>query len=190
MSQWIMWELSALFENIGTVRDGINSISMPHLVEDRPDAKELVVSRGEIEFDAVRFHYGKDKGVIENLSLAGGSWRKRSAWSDVPAPASRRSSTCCCVSTTGEGGRPSDRRAGHRRGDAGFATLPAIGVVTQDTSLLHRSVRENILYGRPDATEEMMLEAARRAVGHRLHRQPHRPDRGARATTPMWANAA
>ncbi|RVD33336.1 ABC transporter ATP-binding protein, partial [Mesorhizobium sp. M8A.F.Ca.ET.023.02.2.1] len=70
MSQWIMWEMSGLFENIGTVQDGIASISLPRLVEDRPDAREINVSKGDIRFEDIRFHYGKQKGVIENLSLA------------------------------------------------------------------------------------------------------------------------
>ncbi|TIV64109.1 MAG: ABC transporter ATP-binding protein, partial [Mesorhizobium sp.] len=69
MSQWIMWEMSGLFENIGTVQDGIQSISLPRLVEDRPGAKDIAVTQGEIRFEDIRFHYGKQKGVIENLSL-------------------------------------------------------------------------------------------------------------------------
>ncbi|MGE3308018.1 MAG: ABC transporter ATP-binding protein, partial [Rhizobiaceae bacterium] len=69
MSQWIMWEMSALFENIGTVQDGITSISLPRLVEDQPGAREIVVSKGEVVFDDIRFHYGKQKGIIEGLSL-------------------------------------------------------------------------------------------------------------------------
>ncbi|MGH6860318.1 MAG: ABC transporter transmembrane domain-containing protein, partial [Phyllobacterium sp.] len=70
MSQWIMWEMSALFENIGTVEDGITSISLPRLVTDIPDAPPLDVSAGAITFDAIGFHYGKGAGVISNLSLA------------------------------------------------------------------------------------------------------------------------
>src|SRR6185369_9702340 len=69
MSQWIMWEVSGLFENIGTVQDGIGSISLPRLVEDKPGAKEIVVPHGEIAFERIGFHYGKGKGVIDNLSL-------------------------------------------------------------------------------------------------------------------------
>ena len=161
MSQWIMWELSALFENIGTVRDGINSISMPHLVEDRPDAKELVVSRGEIEFDAVRFHYGKDKGVIENLSLRVAPGEKIGVVGRSGAGKSTLVNLLLRFYDR-EGGRL--LIDGQDIAEVTQDSLRArIGVVTQDTSLLHRSVRENILYGRPDATEEMMLEAARRA---------------------------
>ncbi|MCG6114536.1 MAG: ABC transporter ATP-binding protein/permease [Mesorhizobium sp.] len=161
MSQWIMWELSALFENIGTVRDGINSISMPHLVEDKPDAKELVVSRGEIEFDAVRFHYGKDKGVIENLSLRVAPGEKIGVVGRSGAGKSTLVNLLLRFYDR-EGGRL--LIDGQDIAEVTQDSLRArIGVVTQDTSLLHRSVRENILYGRPDATEEMMLEAARRA---------------------------
>ncbi len=69
MSQWIMWEVSALFENIGTVQDGITSISMPRLVEDLEGAKEISVPAGKIEYNSIGFHYGKGKGVIEDLSL-------------------------------------------------------------------------------------------------------------------------
>src|SRR5690606_34377045 len=69
MSQWIMWEMSALFENIGTVQDGIGSISLPRLVEDKSGAEEIVVARGEIRFERIGFHYGKGRGVIDDLSL-------------------------------------------------------------------------------------------------------------------------
>lgn len=69
MSQWIMWELSALFENIGTVQDGINSISRPQIVQDVENAPDLKVDRGEIRFDHVLFHYGKDQGVFDDLHL-------------------------------------------------------------------------------------------------------------------------
>ncbi|MCA0276661.1 MAG: ABC transporter ATP-binding protein, partial [Proteobacteria bacterium] len=69
MSQWIMWEVSGLFESIGTVQDGITSISMPRVVEDKVDAKAIVVGKGAISFDQIGFHYGKQKGVIENLTL-------------------------------------------------------------------------------------------------------------------------
>jgi ATP-binding cassette subfamily B multidrug efflux pump len=161
MSQWIMWEMSSLFENIGTVQDGISSISLPRLVEDRPGANELVVSRGEIVFDKVRFHYGKEKGVIEELSL-------------VVRPGEK-------VGVVGRSGagkstlvnlllRFYDIEGGRIMIDGqDIATVTQdslrenIGMVTQDTSLLHRSVSDNILYGRPDATQEMVVEAARRA---------------------------
>jgi ATP-binding cassette subfamily B multidrug efflux pump len=161
MSQWIMWELSQLFENIGTVRDGISSISLPHLVEDKPNAKELVVARGEIEFDHVRFHYGKQKGVIEDLSLKIAPGEKIGVVGRSGAGKSTLVNLLLRFYDIEAGRVLID---GQDIANVTQDSLRAhIGVVTQDTSLLHRSVRDNILYGRPDATEEMMLEATRRA---------------------------
>ena len=161
MSQWIMWEVSGLFENIGTVQDGITSISLPRLVEDKPDARELVVTRGEIAFDAVRFHYGKQKGVIERLDLVVRPGEKVGIVGRSGAGKSTLVNLLLRFYDL-EGGRLTID--GQDIADVRQDSLRAhIGVVTQDTSLLHRSVRDNILYGRPDATEAMMLEAARRA---------------------------
>ena len=164
MSQWIMWEMSGLFENVGTVQDGINSISLPRLVEDRPDATELVVKRGEISFENVRFHYGKQKGVIEDLTLKVRPGEKVGL---VGRSGAGKSTVVNLVLRFYdiEGGRI--LIDGQDIGAVKQDTLRAnIGMVTQDTSLLHRSVRDNILYGRPDATEAMMLEAAKRAEAH------------------------
>ncbi|MDN2579397.1 ABC transporter ATP-binding protein [Aquibium sp. ELW1220] len=161
MSQWIMWELSALFENIGTVQDGINSISMPRLVEDRPGAKDIVVKRGEIRFDDVRFHYGKQKGVIEKLAFTIRPGEKVGLVGRSGAGKSTLVNLLLRFYDIESGRILIDGQ------DISTVTQDSlrasIGMVTQDTSLLHRSVRDNILYGRPDATEEMMLEAARRA---------------------------
>jgi ATP-binding cassette subfamily B multidrug efflux pump len=161
MSQWIMWEVSGLFENIGTVQDGIGSISLPRLVTDVPEAPDIVVAKGEILFDNIRFHYGKGHGVIDGLSLG-----------------IRPGEKVGLVGRSGAGKstlvnlllRFYDLEGGRILVDgqdiAGVAqdSLRAnIGMVTQDISLLHRSVRENILYGRPDAGEDAMLQAAQRA---------------------------
>ncbi|MGB6118801.1 MAG: ABC transporter ATP-binding protein [Mesorhizobium sp.] len=161
MSHWIMWEMSALFENIGTVRDGIASISLPRLVEDKQGAKPIHVSNGGIEFDNIRFHYGKRKGVIENLSLTIRPGEKVG----IVGRSGAGKSTLVNILL-----RFYDLEAGRITIDGQDISAVTqdslraqIGVVTQDTSLLHRSVRDNIMYGRPDATEDMMLEAARRA---------------------------
>ncbi|MBZ9997463.1 ABC transporter ATP-binding protein [Mesorhizobium sp. BH1-1-4] len=161
MSQWIMWEMSSLFENIGTVQDGIASISLPRLVEDRPDAKEISVSKGEIRFEDIRFHYGKQKGVIENLSLVVKPGEKVGIVGRSGAGKSTLVNLLLRFYDL-ESGRiliDGQEIAGVKQD----SLRAQIGMVTQDTSLLHRSVRENILYGRPDATDEMLLEAARRA---------------------------
>ncbi len=161
MSQWIMWEMSALFENIGTVHDGIGSISLPRLVEDKPNAKELDVKKGEIRFDDIRFHYGKQKGVIENLSLTVKPGEKVGIVGRSGAGKSTLVNLLLRFYDL-EGGRI--LIDGDNIADVTQDSLRAhIGMVTQDTSLLHRSVSDNILYGRPDAGEEAMVEAARRA---------------------------
>jgi len=161
MSHWIMWEMSALFENIGTVRDGINSISLPRLVQDRPDAKKLVVTEGRIDFDHVRFHYGRAKGVIEDLSLVVQPGEKVGIVGRSGAGKSTLVNLLLRFYDI-EGGRVLIDEQ-----DIAAVTQDSlraqIGVVTQDTSLLHRSVRDNLMYGRPDATEAEMIEAARRA---------------------------
>lgn len=161
MSQWIMWEMSALFENVGTVQDGISSISMPRLVDDRPDAEALDVTKGAIRFENVRFHYGKKKGVLEGLDLAIEPGEKVGIVGRSGAGKSTLVNLLLRFYDI-EGGRI--LIDGQDISAVKQDTLRAnIGVVTQDTSLLHRSVRDNILYGRPDATEAMMIEAARRA---------------------------
>jgi ATP-binding cassette subfamily B multidrug efflux pump len=161
MSQWVMWEMSSLFENIGTVKDGISSISLPRLVADPPDAKALVVTKGEIRFDNVSFHYGKQKGVIEGMSLhirpgekiglVGRSGAGKSTVVNLLLRFYDRESGRITIDGTDIAEVTQD------------SLRAAIGVVTQDTSLLHRSVRENIVYGRPDATEAEVVEAARLA---------------------------
>ncbi|PBC21061.1 MULTISPECIES: ABC transporter ATP-binding protein [unclassified Mesorhizobium] len=161
MSQWIMWEMSGLFENIGTVQDGIASISLPRLVEDRPDAKAIAVSRGEIRFEDIRFHYGKQKGVIENLSLTVKPGEKVGIVGRSGAGKSTLVNLLLRFYDLESGKILID---GQEIAGVKQDSLRAqIGMVTQDTSLLHRSVRENILYGRPDASDEMLVEAARRA---------------------------
>lgn len=165
MSQWIMWELSALFENIGTVRDGINSISLAPTVEDAPDAPPLPPIAGDIRFEQVDFHYGQnDRSVIEGLDLHVRPGEKIGL---VGRSGAGKSTLVNLLL------RFYDREAGVIRIDGtDIATIEQdslraqIGMVTQDTSLLHRSVRENILYGRPDAGEAEMIEAARRAEAH------------------------
>jgi ATP-binding cassette subfamily B multidrug efflux pump len=161
MSQWVMWEMSALFENIGIVKDGINSISLPRVVADAPGAQPIGPVKGDIRFEAVNFHYGKASGVIEGLNLS----IKPGEKIGLVGRSGAGKSTIVNLLL-----RFYDRESGLISIDGkDIATVQQdtlreqIGVVTQDTSLLHRSVRENILYGRPDATEEEMLAAARLA---------------------------
>jgi ATP-binding cassette subfamily B multidrug efflux pump len=161
MSQWIMWEVSSLFENVGTVQDGISSISLPRLVEDKPGASELVVTDGEIIFEKVQFHYGRKKGVIGDLSLVVRPGEKVGI---VGRSGAGKSTLVNLLLRFYDIERGRILIDGQDIADVTQRSLRAqIGMVTQDTSLLHRSVRDNILYGRPDANEAMMIRAAERA---------------------------
>ena len=161
MSQWVMWELSALFENIGTVKDGIASISLAPTVEDAPDAPVLGRVRGEIRFEAVGFHYGKGSGVIDRLDLHVRAGEKIGIVGRSGAGKSTLVNLLLRFHDVESGRITLD---GVDIASVQQDSLRAqIGVVTQDTSLLHRTVRENILYGRPDASEAEMQEATRRA---------------------------
>ena len=158
MSQWVMWEMSSLFENIGTVRDGISSISLPRVVSDQPDAKALPTVKGDIKFDNVSFHYGKKAGVIDGLNLHIRPGEKIGLVGRSGAGKSTIVNLLLRFYDRADGHILID---GHDIAKVSQDSLRAnIGVVTQDTSLLHRSVRDNIVYGRPDATEEDMLRAA------------------------------
>ena len=161
MSQWVMWEMSSLFENIGTVRDGISSLSVSRVVSDAPDAKPLPEVKGDIKFENVSFHYGKKGGVIDNLNLHIQPGEKIGLVGRSGAGKSTLVNLLLRFYDRADGRILID---GHDIAKVTQDSLRAnIGVVTQDTSLLHRSVRDNILYGRPDATEEMMRAAAEQA---------------------------
>jgi ATP-binding cassette subfamily B multidrug efflux pump len=164
MAQWIMWEVSALFENIGTARDGLNTLSRPRDVQDNPEAKPLHIEQGGIVYNDVSFHYGKGRGVIDQFSLAIKPGEKIGL---VGRSGSGKSTLVNLLM------RFYDVEAGKILIDNKGITevtqesLRAhIGMVTQDTSLLHRSVRDNLLYGKPDATEEDMIRAAKQAEAH------------------------
>jgi ATP-binding cassette, subfamily B, multidrug efflux pump len=178
LSNWVMWELAGLFEHIGTVRDGMATLSQPHTVNDAADAAVLQVPHGEVRFEDVTFAYGKEqhgnvgdkpvaqaaKPVIDGLSLT-----------------IRRGEKIGLVGRSGAGKstivnlllRFHDLESGRiliDGTDIAKVTQDSlrtnIGMVTQDTSLLHRSVRDNILYGRPDAVDVDMIHAATRAEAH------------------------
>jgi len=164
MSQWVLWEVGSLFENIGTVQDGINTLTRAPEVVDRPDAPALAVTQGEIRFDHVHFHYGKQGGVIAGLDLTIRPGEKVG----LVGRSGAGKSTMVNVLL-----RFYDPEAGRILIDGqDIATVTQeslrgqIGMVTQDTSLLHRSIRDNIRYGSPDASQEMVEAAARKAHAH------------------------
>ncbi|RKF17518.1 ABC transporter ATP-binding protein [Alginatibacterium sediminis] len=158
MAQWIMWEISALFENIGTVADGAATLSRPQEIQDKTDAKEIQVEKGEIHYQNIGFHYGEDSGVIDNLDLKIKAGEKVGLVGRSGAGKSTLVNLLLRFYDVESGSILID---GQDLRDVKQDSLRSkIGMVTQDTSLLHRSVRENILYGRPDASEEQLLEAA------------------------------
>ncbi|MEW5300447.1 MAG: hypothetical protein WDW36_003377 [Sanguina aurantia] len=161
MSGWIMWVVNGIFENVGMVQDGITTISQPRAVQDRDDAPPLVVAHGAVRFSDIHFHYGKQGGVIAGLELAVQAGEKIG----VVGPSGAGKSTLVNVLL-----RLYDLERGQiliDGQDIARVTQDSlrsqIGVVTQDTSLLHRSIRDNLLYGRPEATDEQILSAVRKA---------------------------
>jgi ATP-binding cassette subfamily B multidrug efflux pump len=164
ISHWIMWEFAALFEHIGTVQDGINTLSRPHTVVDRADATRLTVTRGEIRFERVGFSYGGARRVIEDFSLVIRPGEKIGLVGRSGAGKSTIVNLLLRFYDVEHGRILIDGQdIAHVRQDS---LREQIGMVTQDTSLLHRSVRDNLLYGRPDATDEQMIAAAKRAEAH------------------------
>ena len=172
ISGWVAWQVTAIFENIGVVQEGMMTIARPITLTDPPQAKALVVVRGEIVFEEVRFHYGRTISAVE---------------AGRPAPHAVLEGFSLTV-------RPGEKIGLIGRSGAGKSTVvnlllrffdleagrilidgqdiaavsqeslrAQISVVTQDTSLLHRSIRDNIRYGRPDSGDAEVIEAARLA---------------------------
>ncbi len=164
MSMWIMWEVGALFENMGTVVDGMKTLSKPIDIQDKPNAKDLVVSQGGIQFDNVSFHYGENKGVINHLNLDIKPGEKVGLVGRSGAGKSTLMNLLLRFHDVEEGSIKID---GQNIADVTQDSLRSkIGMVTQDTSLLHRSIRDNILYGNPTASEEELLKATKQAHAH------------------------
>jgi ATP-binding cassette, subfamily B, multidrug efflux pump len=164
ISHWVMWEFSSLFEHIGTVQDGINTLSRVQNVRDAPEAKPLQVQRGEVHFENVSFSYGGKNPVIEGLNLHIRAGEKIGLVGRSGAGKSTIVNLLLRFYDVQSGRVLIDDQ------DIAQVTQDSlraqVGMVTQDTSLLHRSVRENILYGRPDATDDQMVAAAKRAQAH------------------------
>ncbi|MCK9684331.1 ABC transporter ATP-binding protein [Scleromatobacter humisilvae] len=161
ISHWIMWELASLFENIGTVTDGMNTLSRPHAIVDAPDATELAVPRGEVKFEDVGFAYGGKRQVIDRFSLTIKPGEKIGLVGRSGAGKSTLVNLLLRFYDVESGRLLIDGQDVSRVTQNSLRAH--VGMVTQDTSLLHRSVRDNILYGRPDATEAEMIAASGRA---------------------------
>ena len=169
MSHWIVWEIGNLFENLGTVQDGINTLSIPQLVLDREGASKINVDKGEINIQEVKFGYLSHenitaKPVFDSLSLAISAGERVGIVGRSGAGKSTLINLLLRFYDIQSGSISID---GQNINQVQQESLREnIAVVTQDTSLLHRSVRENILFGRPDATEEEMIAAAKKAEAH------------------------
>ena len=165
MSHWVMWEMTSLFESVGTIQDGINTLSRPRAVVDAPDAQRLEVTQGEVRFEDVRFAYRSDAApVIEQLNL---TIRPGEKVGLIGRSGAGKSTLVNLML------RFQDVQAGRIlidgqdvRSVTQDSLRQHIGMVTQDTSLLHRAMRDNILYGRPDASDAEMIAAAERAEAH------------------------
>jgi ATP-binding cassette, subfamily B, multidrug efflux pump len=164
ISHWIMWEMASLFENIGTVQDGLNTLTRAPTVVDGADAQPLQVPRGEVVFDHLVFGYGAHKPVIDDLSLTIRPGEKIGLVGRSGAGKSTLVNLLLRFHDLAGGRILVDGQ------DIAHVTQESlraqVGMVTQDTSLLHRSVRDNLLYGRPDADDTAMIAAARRAEAH------------------------
>jgi len=164
MSHWVMWEMSTLFEQVGTVQDGINTLSRVHTVTDAEYAVPLEVEKGELTFDQICFAYGGTRPIIDHMNLTIRPGEKVGLVGRSGAGKSTIVNLLLRFYDLESGRILID---GQNIANVTQNSLRAqVGMVTQDTSLLHRSVRDNILYGRPDASDADMIDAAKRAEAH------------------------
>lgn len=162
LTHWVLWETASLFEYLGTVQDGVATLTTPHAVVDKPNAPVLDVSAGDIQFQQVTFDYGKKDGDLlrdfslniqagQKIGLVGQSGAGKSTLVNLLLRFYDVKTGSICID-------------GQNIADVSQESLRQnIGMVTQDTSLLHRTVRENIAYGRPDATDDEIVAAAKKA---------------------------
>ncbi len=164
MSHWVMWEMASLLEQVGTVRDGINTLSRAHLVTDYPDAAPLRINNADIRFEEVVFAYGGITPIIDHFSLHIRPGEKIGLVGRSGAGKSTLVNLLLRFYDVEQGHILIDEQDIKRVTQ--LSLRANIGMVTQDTSLMHRSVRDNLLYGRPDATDADMIAAAKRAEAH------------------------
>jgi ATP-binding cassette subfamily B multidrug efflux pump len=164
MSGWIMWVTIRLFEHAGVIREGLRSIAVSQDVVDRTGAQPIAITRAAVEIENLTHHYGKGHGGLDGINLSIPAGQKVGL---IGRSGAGKSSLVNLLLRfrDAEGGRIVID--GQSVADVTQDSLrQQIGMVTQDSSLLHRSVRANILYGNPDATEAQMIEAAKRAEAH------------------------
>ena len=164
MTGWIMWALTSFFRQLGVVAEGMQTIAQPITLIDAPDAKPLELTKGQIEIQSLSHHYGRDAGGLDHIDLSIAPGEKIGL---IGRSGAGKSTLVKLLL------RFYDAERGHiliDGQDISNVTQDSlrlnIGMVQQDSSLLHRSVRDNILYGRPDATEEQMIAACKQAQAH------------------------
>jgi ATP-binding cassette subfamily B multidrug efflux pump len=164
MAGWVSFEVAGIFENIGVVQDGMETITVPHALVDAQDAQPLQVTRGEICFDHVSFSYGTNKPVLSDISLVVRPGERVGLVGRSGAGKSTLVNLLLRFFDIEQGRITIDGQ------DIRHVTQESlrarIGLVTQDTSLLHRSIADNIRYGRPEASQAEIEAAARKAQAH------------------------
>jgi ATP-binding cassette subfamily B multidrug efflux pump len=163
-SGWVAWQVTGIFENVGVVQEGMLTIARPHTLVDKADATPLAVTRGAVRFENVRFAYGRQSGVIDDLTLEVAPGEKIGLIGRSGAGKSTLVNLLLRFFDLEQGRVLID---GQDIANVTQESLRAqISVVTQDTSLLHRSIRDNIRYGRPNAGEAEIVAAAKMAHAH------------------------
>jgi len=163
-SHWVAWQVTTIFENVGVVQEGMLTIAQPHTLVDEADAAALKVTRGAVRFDGVHFGYGRQTGVIDGLTLHVRPGEKIGLVGRSGAGKSTLVNLLLRFFDLEEGRIQID---GQDIAKVTQESLRAqISVVTQDTSLLHRSIRDNVRYGKPEASEADIIEAAKMAHAH------------------------
>ncbi|GHF35637.1 ABC transporter ATP-binding protein [Seohaeicola zhoushanensis] len=164
MTGWVSMSLMAVYASLGEVEDGMRTLTPRIRIEDAPEAADLVVPRGQIEFDQVSFAYGRETGGIENITLTIAPGEKLGI---VGASGAGKSTLVSLLLRLYKGESGQIRIDGQDIDGVTQESLRRqIGMVTQETAMFNRSARDNILYGRPDATEEELIAAAEKAEAH------------------------
>jgi ATP-binding cassette subfamily B protein len=164
MTGWVSFTLMTIYANVGEVEDGMRTLTVPHALTDSPDATELPPARGEVTFDRVSFAYGRRAGGVDSVSL---TIRPGERIGIVGASGAGKTTLVALLLRLYDTEKGAVRLDGHDvRSVTQESLRRQIGMVTQDTAMFNRSARENIRYGRPDATEDQIIAAARAAEAH------------------------